>query len=86
MERQLLTPKEKEIVKLLLDNHSNASIATKLGSTPKAVSTRLCRVYIKFGISKKINPRQLLKEMATSVVPLKVLTNTKNSVSTLFEI
>ena len=63
MERQLLTPREKEIVMLLLKNYSNASIAKELNSTEKAISTRLCHVYVKFRINKTIKPRQMLKNI-----------------------
>ena len=60
MYRQLLTPREKEIVELLLNNHSNASIAQQLNSTKKAISVRLCQIYIKFRVNKQPNPRELL--------------------------
>lgn len=60
MYRQLLTPREKEIVELLLNNHSNASIAQQLNSTKKAISVRLCQIYIKFRVNKQPKPRELL--------------------------
>ena len=62
MERQLLTPREKDIVKLLLKNYNNAQIAQKIGSTAKAVSNRLSTVYIKFRLNNQPNPRKQLKE------------------------
>ena len=61
MKRQLLTPKEKEIVALLLKNYSNANIARQLNTTPKTVSVRLCQIYVEFKVNKQANPRQLFK-------------------------
>ncbi len=59
--RQLLTPREREIVTLLIKDMSNIDIAKNLGTTPNVISVRLCRIYIKFGVTKLSNPRKLLK-------------------------
>lgn len=62
MAGQLLTPREKDIVALLLKDYSNVGIAKNLKMSKGTVSVRLCHIYIKFGISKLPKPRQLLKE------------------------
>ncbi len=68
MKLQILTPKEKQIVMLLLKNYSNSNIAIILNSTPKAISVRLCHIYVKFGLNKQPNPRQLLKDKINEIL------------------
>lgn len=58
-----LSPREKDIVNLLLKNYSNIEIAQSLNLSSRSIATRLCRVYVKFGISGQPKPRKLLKNL-----------------------
>ncbi len=61
MKRQFLSPREKDIVNLILKNYSNPEIAEKLNLSKKSVSARISRIYIKYGVYRLPKPRQLLK-------------------------
>lgn len=50
----LLTKRETDVVKLVVDGHSNRDVAEKLGLTEHTVSNYLFRVYEKLGISSRV--------------------------------
>ena len=47
-----MTPREREIVKLITKGFNNAQIATQLGSSPKTIEAHRSNVYRKLGIGK----------------------------------
>jgi DNA-binding NarL/FixJ family response regulator len=50
----LLTKRETDVVKLVVDGHSNRDVAEKLGLTEHTVSNYLFRIYEKLGISSRV--------------------------------
>lgn len=64
---RIFTPRERDIVKLILQDFNNLEIANTLNLSPKSISTRICYIYIKLGISGKQHPRKLLKEILTQL-------------------
>jgi len=62
-----LSPREKDIAALMLQNYGNNEIADILNLSPKSVSTRICRIYTKAGISGQKNQRRLLTEILTQL-------------------
>jgi two-component system, NarL family, nitrate/nitrite response regulator NarL len=52
--RVLLTKREIDVVKLVVDGHTNRDIARKLGLTEHTVSNYLFRIYEKLGISSRV--------------------------------
>lgn len=58
-----LSPREKEIAKLLAKEYSYREIADELNLSRKAITSRVCRIYIKLGISGQPQPRKLIKDI-----------------------
>jgi DNA-binding CsgD family transcriptional regulator len=52
--RVLLTKRETDVVKLVVDGQSNREVAEKLGITEHTVSNYLFRIYEKLGISSRV--------------------------------
>ena len=52
--RVLLTKREIDVVKLVVDGHTNRDVAQKLGLTEHTVSNYLFRIYEKLGISSRV--------------------------------
>jgi two-component system, NarL family, nitrate/nitrite response regulator NarL len=52
--RIILTKRETEVVKLVVDGHKNRDVAEKLGLTEHTVSNYLFRIYEKLGISSRV--------------------------------
>jgi DNA-binding NarL/FixJ family response regulator len=52
--RKLLTKRETEVVKLVVDGCTNRGVAEKLGLTEHTVSNYLFRIYEKLGISSRV--------------------------------
>ena len=52
--RVLLTKREMDVVKLVVDGHTNRDVAQKLGLTEHTVSNYLFRIYEKLGISSRV--------------------------------
>lgn len=52
--RVLLTKREIDVVKLVVDGHTNRDVAHKLGLTEHTVSNYLFRIYEKLGISSRV--------------------------------
>ena len=52
--RRLLTKREDDAVKLVVDGLSNRKVAHKLGLTEHTVSNYLFRIYEKLGISSRV--------------------------------
>lgn len=61
-----LSPREKDILNLVLGGCSNPEIADKLNMSVKTVSTRICRIYLKFGLTGQKSPRKLLRNMCNN--------------------
>jgi DNA-binding NarL/FixJ family response regulator len=53
-ERTLLTKRETDVVKLVVDGHTNREVAQTLGLTEHTVSNYLFRIYEKLGISGRV--------------------------------
>ncbi len=49
-----LTPRERQVVQLLVDGCSNEEIATRLGLRPQTVKNQLTRIYTKAGVSSRV--------------------------------
>jgi DNA-binding NarL/FixJ family response regulator len=49
-----LTPREREIVQLVVDGRSNDEIAAAIGSSRKTVEARLTRLYDRLGIASRV--------------------------------
>lgn len=54
MKRTLLTPREKEIVDVLILGYSNKQIASRFGISPQTVKNHLARLFEKFGVSSRL--------------------------------
>jgi len=52
--RVLLTKREIDVVKLVVDGHTNRAVGQKLGLTEHTVSNYLFRIYEKLGISSRV--------------------------------
>jgi two-component system nitrate/nitrite response regulator NarL len=52
--KELLTKREVDVVRLVIDGHSNRSVAEQLGLTEHTVSNYLFKVYEKLGISSRV--------------------------------
>jgi DNA-binding NarL/FixJ family response regulator len=52
--RPLLTKRENDVVKLVVDGFSNRDVAERLGLTEHTVSNYLFRIYEKLGISSRV--------------------------------
>jgi two-component system nitrate/nitrite response regulator NarL len=52
--RVVLTKREIDVVKLVVDGHTNRAVAEKLGLTEHTVSNYLFRIYEKLGISSRV--------------------------------
>ena len=52
--RPLLTKRETDVVKLVVDGYANRDVAEKLGLTEHTVSNYLFRIYEKLGISSRV--------------------------------
>jgi two-component system nitrate/nitrite response regulator NarL len=52
--RALLTKRETDVVKLVVDGLTNRDVAQKLGLTEHTVSNYLFRIYEKLGISSRV--------------------------------
>jgi DNA-binding NarL/FixJ family response regulator len=52
--RALLTKREAEVVRLVVDGHTNREVSQKLGLTEHTVSNYLFRIYEKLGISGRV--------------------------------
>jgi two-component system, NarL family, nitrate/nitrite response regulator NarL len=50
----LLTKREIDVVKLVVDGHTNRDVAQKLGLTEHTVGNYLFRIYEKLGISSRV--------------------------------
>lgn len=48
-----LTPAEQEVVRLVLDGHSNREIALRRGASAKTVANQLGGIYQKLGVSSR---------------------------------
>jgi DNA-binding NarL/FixJ family response regulator len=51
---RFLTKREMEVVKLVVDGHTNRDVAQRLGLTEHTVSNYLFRIYEKLGISSRV--------------------------------
>ena len=49
-----LTPRERQVVQLLVDGFSNEEIATRLRLRPQTVKNQLTRIYTKAGVSSRV--------------------------------
>jgi len=49
-----LTPREREIVQLLIRGCSNSEIATQLGTQPQTVKNQLTTVFAKVGVRSRL--------------------------------
>lgn len=49
-----LTPRERQVVQLLVDGCSNDDIATRLRLRPQTVKNQLTRIYVKAGVSSRV--------------------------------
>ena len=49
-----LTPRERQVVQLLVDGYSNDDIATRLRLRPQTVKNQLTRIYVKAGVSSRV--------------------------------
>ena len=49
-----LTPRERQVVQLLVDGCSNEDIASRLGLRPQTVKNQLTRIYSKAGVSSRV--------------------------------
>lgn len=49
-----LTPRERQVVQLLVDGFSNEEIATRLRLRPQTVKNQLTRIYLKAGVSNRV--------------------------------
>ena len=52
--RLLLTKRETDVVKLVVDGHTNRQVAEQLGLTEHTISNYLFRIYEKLGISSRV--------------------------------
>ncbi len=52
--RKLLTRREEDVVKLVVEGHTNREVADKLGLTEHTVSNYLFRIYDKLGMSSRV--------------------------------
>ena len=60
-----LTPREREIIRTIVEAHSNKEISAQLGITEQSVKNRLTRLYRKFGVKNRLQlMRLLLREVA----------------------
>ena len=50
-----LTPRQKEVVSLILKGHKNQAIAEKLSISPNTVKTHVRNIYSKAGVSSRAN-------------------------------
>lgn len=49
-----LTPRERQVVQLLIDGCSNDDIAASLNLRPQTVKNQLTRIYTKVGVSTRV--------------------------------
>jgi len=49
-----LTPRERQVVQLLVDGFSNDEIATRLRLRPQTVKNQLTRIYLKASVSNRV--------------------------------
>lgn len=49
-----LTPRERQVVQLLVDGCSNDDIAARLRLRPQTVKNQLTRIYMKAGVSSRV--------------------------------
>ena len=61
-----LTPRECEVVELLMQGSDNQSMATALGISPNTLKTHLRKIYRKYGVSKR---SELLALISTKKMP-----------------
>ena len=47
--KDLLTPKELDVTRLVAEGHSNASIAVELGCRPGTIATHMTKIFIRSG-------------------------------------
>jgi DNA-binding CsgD family transcriptional regulator len=59
-----LTPTEQDVVRLVQDGLSNAEVATRLFISPRTVQTHLTHVYVKLGLTSRV---QLVAEAGRHV-------------------
>jgi two-component system, NarL family, nitrate/nitrite response regulator NarL len=52
--KRKLTPREKEIVEVLVLGYSNKEIASRFGISPQTVKNHLARLFEKFGVSSRL--------------------------------
>lgn len=52
--KRKLTPREKEIVEVLVLGYSNKQIASRFGISPQTVKNHLARLFEKFGVSSRL--------------------------------
>ena len=50
----VLTPRECQIVKLLLEGHANKAIADRLGVSSQTVKNQLTTLYVKVGVASRL--------------------------------
>jgi DNA-binding NarL/FixJ family response regulator len=63
--RPEFSPRERELIKFLLDGLSNYEIAARMGSTTQSIKTRLRLIYRRIGIDEKLfRPRVRLAYIA----------------------
>jgi DNA-binding NarL/FixJ family response regulator len=63
-----LTQREQEVLELLCEGRTNASIATKLVISPKTVDHHVSSVLAKLGVSKRTEVAAAIQAAATSLV------------------
>ena len=51
----VLTPREHDLVRAVLQGASNAAIANELGSSPQTVRNQLSSIYLKLGVSSRLD-------------------------------
>jgi DNA-binding NarL/FixJ family response regulator len=49
-----LTPRERQVVQLLVDGCSNDDIAARLRLRPQTVKNQLTRIYVKAGVTSRV--------------------------------
>ena len=52
--KRKLTPREKEIVEVLVLGYSNKQIASRFGISPQTVKNHLARLFEKFSVSSRL--------------------------------
>jgi len=65
----LLTPRDRDVIALVLDGHTNAEIARRLGLQLQTLKNTLSAIYDKLGVSTRLQLAVLLLRDAASARP-----------------